>query len=91
MAQLAIAKCAAAYVPLDIHAPSERQAFMIEDCRAAALLTLSGEVIDYAAPRIDLDRLTLNGQPTHNPNLVQSSESLAYIMYTSGSTGTPKG
>ncbi|WP_460129090.1 amino acid adenylation domain-containing protein [Pseudomonas sp. H1_D05] len=91
VAQLAIAKCAAAYVPLDINAPSERQAFMVEDCRAVALLTLSGEVIDYAAPRIDLDRLTLNGQPTHNPNLLQSSESLAYIMYTSGSTGTPKG
>ncbi|MEN5046579.1 non-ribosomal peptide synthase/polyketide synthase [Pseudomonas koreensis] len=91
VAQLAIAKCAAAYVPLDINAPSERQAFMVEDCQAAALLTLSGEVIDYAAPRIDLDRLTLSGQPTHNPNLAQSSESLAYIMYTSGSTGTPKG
>jgi len=91
VAQLAIAKCAAAYVPLDINAPSERQAFMVEDCRAVALLTLSGEVIDYAAPRIDLDRLTLNGLPTHNPNLLQSSESLAYIMYTSGSTGTPKG
>ncbi|SNY23214.1 arthrofactin-type cyclic lipopeptide synthetase C [Pseudomonas sp. LAMO17WK12:I6] len=90
-AQLAIAKCAAAYVPLDINAPSERQAFMVEDCQAAALLTLSGEVIDYAAPRIDLDRLTLSGQPTHNPNLAQSSESLAYIMYTSGSTGAPKG
>jgi arthrofactin-type cyclic lipopeptide synthetase C len=91
VAQLAIAKCAAAYVPLDINAPSERQAFMVEDCRAVALLTLSDEVIDYAAPRIDLDKLTLNGQPTHNPNLLQSSESLAYIMYTSGSTGTPKG
>ncbi|POA48981.1 non-ribosomal peptide synthetase [Pseudomonas sp. MPR-ANC1] len=91
IAQLAIAKCAAAYVPLDINAPSERQAFMVEDCQAVALLTLSREVIDYAAPRIDLDRLTLSGQPTHNPNLVQSSESLAYIMYTSGSTGTPKG
>nr|WP_277951940.1 non-ribosomal peptide synthase/polyketide synthase [Pseudomonas sp. TH06] len=91
IAQLAIAKCAAAYVPLDINAPSERQAFMVEDCQAVALLTLSREVIDYAAPRIDLDRLTLSGQPTHNPNLLQSSESLAYIMYTSGSTGTPKG
>ena len=91
VAQLAIAKCAAAYVPLDINAPSERQAFMVEDCRAVALLTLRSEVIDYAAPRIDLDTLTLNGQPTHNPNLVQSSEALAYIMYTSGSTGTPKG
>ncbi|WP_374011200.1 AMP-binding protein [Pseudomonas sp. MD195_PC81_125] len=91
VAQLAIAKCAAAYVPLDINAPSERQAFMVEDCQAAALLTLSREVIDYAAPRIDLDRLTLSGQPTHNPNLAQSSEALAYIMYTSGSTGAPKG
>jgi arthrofactin-type cyclic lipopeptide synthetase C len=40
---------AAAYVPLDINAPSERQAFMVEDCQAAALLTLSREVIDYAA------------------------------------------
>nr|QNL34618.1 SteC [Pseudomonas sp.] len=91
VAQLAVAKCAAAYVPLDINAPGERQAFMVEDCRAVALLTLSSEVIDYVAPRIDLDTLTLNGQPTHNPNLVQSSEALAYIMYTSGSTGTPKG
>ncbi|WP_322843822.1 non-ribosomal peptide synthase/polyketide synthase [Pseudomonas sp. B33.4] len=91
VAQLAIAKCAAAYVPLDINAPSERQAFMVEDCQAVALLTLSSEIIAYAAPRIDLDTLTLNGQPTHNPNLVQSSEALAYIMYTSGSTGTPKG
>jgi len=91
VAQLAIAKCAAAYVPLDINAPSERQAFMVEDCQAVALLTLSSEIIAYAAPRIDLDTLTLNGQPTHNPNLVQSSETLAYIMYTSGSTGTPKG
>ncbi|MDX9669520.1 MULTISPECIES: non-ribosomal peptide synthase/polyketide synthase [unclassified Pseudomonas] len=91
VAQLAIAKCAAAYVPLDINAPSERQAFMVEDCQAVALLTLSSEVIDYAAPRIDLDRLKLSGQPTHNPNLLQSSETLAYIMYTSGSTGTPKG
>jgi arthrofactin-type cyclic lipopeptide synthetase C len=91
VAQLAVAKCAAAYVPLDINAPSERQAFMVDDCQAVALLTLSGEVIDYAAPRIDLDMLTLSGQPTHNPNLLQSSETLAYIMYTSGSTGTPKG
>ncbi|MHA3735612.1 non-ribosomal peptide synthase/polyketide synthase [Pseudomonas sp. Eth.TT006] len=91
VAQLAIAKCAAAYVPLDIHAPSERQAFMVEDCQAVALLTLSHEAIDYAAPRIDLDRLQLSQQPTHNPNLAQSSETAAYIMYTSGSTGTPKG
>ncbi|WP_409319661.1 AMP-binding protein, partial [Pseudomonas sp. KCJK9016] len=90
-AQLAIGKCAAAYVPLDINAPAERQAFMVEDCRATALLTLSSESVDYSVRRIDLDALKLDAQPTHNPDLPQSSESVAYIMYTSGSTGTPKG
>ncbi|MDI2146116.1 amino acid adenylation domain-containing protein, partial [Pseudomonas sp. ITA] len=91
VAQLAIGKCAAAYVPLDINAPAERQAFMVEDCGAKALLTLSTETVDYAVRRIDLDALKLEAQPTHNPDLPQSSESVAYIMYTSGSTGTPKG
>ncbi len=90
-AQLAISKCAAAYVPLDINAPAERQAFMVQDCEAMLLLTFSGEEADHPVLRIDLDTLALDGQPTHDPNLPQSSESLAYIMYTSGSTGAPKG
>jgi len=91
IAQLAVGKCAAAWVPLDIHAPSERQAFMVEDCQAAALLTHSTTPLTFAARRIDLDRLPLEAQPSHNPDLPQSAESLAYIMYTSGSTGMPKG
>ncbi|MFW9080921.1 non-ribosomal peptide synthase/polyketide synthase [Pseudomonas sp. P2757] len=91
VAQLAVSKCAAAYVPLDINAPSERQAFMVRDCGAAALLTLSNMAVDYPVKRIDVDTLVLDGQPDYNPDLPQSSESLAYIMYTSGSTGTPKG
>ncbi|RIJ12891.1 non-ribosomal peptide synthetase [Pseudomonas sp. 91RF] len=91
IAQLAIGKCAAAYVPLDINAPAERQAFLVEDCGAKALLTLSTESVGYSVRRIDLDALKVDAQPTHNPDLPQSSESVAYIMYTSGSTGTPKG
>ncbi|MCU7249831.1 non-ribosomal peptide synthetase [Pseudomonas koreensis] len=91
IAQLAVGKCAAAYVPLDINAPAERQAFMVQDCQAVALLTGSGETVDYPVRRMDLDTLDLAGSATHDPALAQSSESLAYIMYTSGSTGTPKG
>ncbi|KPG85161.1 non-ribosomal peptide synthetase [Pseudomonas sp. RIT-PI-o] len=91
IAQLAIGKCAAAWVPLDIHAPSERLAFMVQDCQAAALLSHSTTTLTFAARRIDLDRLALGAQPSHNPDLPQSAESLAYIMYTSGSTGMPKG
>ena len=34
IAELAILKCGAAYVPLDQSAPLQRQAFMVKDCRA---------------------------------------------------------
>ncbi|NWC43721.1 hypothetical protein HX787_28655, partial [Pseudomonas tolaasii] len=42
VAQLAISKCAAVYVPLDVNAPTDRQAFMIEDSGARWVLTTSG-------------------------------------------------
>ena len=89
--QLAILKCAAAYVPLDINAPAERQGFMLHDSGANWLLTRSDALLEYPAQRLDLDTLALDPQPSHNPDLPQSSDSVAYIMYTSGSTGTPKG
>ncbi len=91
VSQLAVLKCAAAYVPLDINAPAERQAFMLQDSGAAWLLTRSALAVDCAACRLDLDSLTVGAQPSHNPDLSQHSDSVAYIMYTSGSTGTPKG
>lgn len=64
---------------------------MLQDSGAAWLLTRSDASVDYPAQRLDLDTLVLDPQPSHNPDLSQSSDSVAYIMYTSGSTGTPKG
>ncbi|NVZ80083.1 AMP-binding protein, partial [Pseudomonas gingeri] len=87
VSQLAISKCAAVYVPLDINAPAERQDFMLRDSQAVALLTHRDETLACTARRIDLDNLALEGQPEHNPALAQLSETVAYIMYTSGSTG----
>ena len=89
VAQLAISKCAAVYVPLDVNAPTDRQAFMIEDSGARWVLTTS--TTEVSGQRLDLDSLNLSAEPEHNPALEQSSETAAYIMYTSGSTGTPKG
>ena len=76
--QLAILKCGAVYVPLDINAPVERQAFIVQDSGAHRVLTTLADLnLDTLSPR--------------NPELPQSAESVAYILYTSGSTGAPKG
>ena len=76
--QLAILKCAAVYVPLDVNAPVERQAFMVQDSGAHRVLNTLAD-------------LNLDAQSPRNPDLAQSAQSVAYIMYTSGSTGAPKG
>ncbi|WP_455825751.1 amino acid adenylation domain-containing protein [Pseudomonas graminis] len=76
--QLAILKCAAVYVPLDVNAPLERQAFIVQDSSAHRVLN-------------SLADLSLEGLSPHNPDVDASSESVAYILYTSGSTGAPKG
>ncbi len=89
--QLAISKCAAAYVPLDTSAPAERQGYMLLDCEAVAVLSHSATPTELACRRIDLDALELSDQPSDNPGLAQDADSTAYVMYTSGSTGMPKG
>ncbi|ENE2355198.1 amino acid adenylation domain-containing protein [Serratia marcescens] len=91
IAQLAILKAGAAYVPLDPHLPVARQAWIIGDSGASLILCdrdidreIAGEI---ACLRID--RLRQN--PTHDPAVPRAGDAPAYIMYTSGSTGTPKG
>ncbi|MGY2372553.1 amino acid adenylation domain-containing protein [Pseudomonas sp. SDO5201_S390] len=91
VSQLAISKCAAVYVPLDINAPAERQEFMVRDSQAALLLSHADQSLAFEVRRLDLDGLNLDSAPAYNPALAQSAETAAYIMYTSGSTGTPKG
>ena len=92
LAELAILKCGAAYVPLDQNAPIKRQAFMIEDCEAQIVLTAKGQVVpEIGVKRVDIDELTPTGQASHDPAVPVDSEATAYVMYTSGSTGQPKG
>nr|WP_254227806.1 non-ribosomal peptide synthetase [Burkholderia gladioli] len=93
LAELAILKCGAVYVPLDRNAPAERQAFMLADCGARCLLSLSGHAApDLAAlRRIDIDTVLAGADAEAQPAASAGGDQAAYIMYTSGSTGQPKG
>jgi amino acid adenylation domain-containing protein/non-ribosomal peptide synthase protein (TIGR01720 family) len=104
VAQLAVLKSGAAYLPVDPVYPAERIRMMLSDARPALVLTTAG-----AAPAVptglDVEILTLDddltehdlaGQPEHDLTDTDRRAPLrpanpAYLIYTSGSTGTPKG
>ncbi|MFD3733820.1 non-ribosomal peptide synthase/polyketide synthase [Streptomyces sp. NPDC058632] len=88
IAQLAVAKAGAAFLPVDPGYPAERVALMLRDADPAVTLTAE-EVADLlAAPP--------GSTPGHRPTDTDRVRPLhlddpAYVIYTSGSTGTPKG
>ncbi|WP_047679530.1 AMP-binding protein, partial [Xenorhabdus sp. NBAII XenSa04] len=95
VAQLAVLKAGAVYVPLDPTVPDKRKNWLINDCAAKLLLTDTQTAIpaDLVVPLLRLadESNTSSEQQSVNPDLPRASTELAYIMYTSGSTGTPKG
>ena len=93
---LAILKAGGVYVPLDPSYPQERLSFMLEDSRAAVLITQ--ERLLSRLPKLnarivclDRDESQLSRQSESNQDVEISAEDLAYVIYTSGSTGVPKG
>ncbi|MFF2614419.1 non-ribosomal peptide synthase/polyketide synthase [Kitasatospora sp. NPDC058046] len=88
LAELAVAKTGAAFLPVDPHYPEERIGAMLRD--AAPALTLDAkEVAELLAADPD-------GAPGHCPTDADRTRPLdpddpAYVIFTSGSTGTPKG
>lgn len=102
VALLGILKAGGAYVPLDPQLPRERLAFLLHDINAPVIL-LQGRWRDrlsvspkdsHAGPQfLILEELPalLAASPQSNPPCLNTSEHLAYVMYTSGTTGQPKG
>ncbi|NUT52322.1 MAG: amino acid adenylation domain-containing protein, partial [Saccharothrix sp.] len=76
VAELAVLKAGAAFLPVDPAYPAERIAFMVDD--AKPLVVLDGPV-------------DTSGQPDTDPVVAVRPEHPAYVIYTSGSTGRPKG
>lgn len=93
VAVLAVLKAGGAYLPLDPKYPKDRLAYMIEDSRAAVLLSvrkLASSLPKAKARLVTLDQLKLKS-PGISPRATSSPDDLAYVIYTSGSTGRPKG
>nr|WP_240492598.1 non-ribosomal peptide synthetase [Photorhabdus namnaonensis] len=91
VAQLAILKAGAVYVPIDPRVPDERQHWLINDCSAKLLLTDIPVNLDIPLYCFADEMSDIEEEDYLNLNLPRSNIELAYIMYTSGSTGTPKG
>ncbi|EPL03311.1 non-ribosomal peptide synthetase [Pseudomonas sp. CF161] len=90
----AVMKTGGAYVPLDIDYPPERIQWIVEDSAMGVLITqsaLASRFEGLSTPRLELDRLQLDTQPSTCPATAVLDDNLAYLIYTSGSTGKPKG
>ncbi|HSE19641.1 MAG TPA: amino acid adenylation domain-containing protein [Pyrinomonadaceae bacterium] len=91
---LAVLKAGGCYLPLDPAYPIERLAYMLEDARAALLLTgeaASAVMFEHRVRVVCTDGKDISNQSAENPPHNVASENLAYVIYTSGSTGRPKG
>jgi amino acid adenylation domain-containing protein len=86
----------AVYVPVDVHGPAARGAFIFQDCQVAALVVhasrweaLLAELPGFEHRGVVMEDLHLLVPRTAPP--AAETDALAYILYTSGSTGKPKG
>ncbi|WP_405145010.1 non-ribosomal peptide synthase/polyketide synthase [Sphaerisporangium sp. NBC_01403] len=103
VAEVAVLKAGAAYLPLDTDYPADRIAYMLADAAPACLVTTADTMADLPlcdgvgllvldAPETARELAT---RPAHDPAEADrgplSVLNAAYVIYTSGSTGRPKG
>jgi non-ribosomal peptide synthetase-like protein len=99
IAQIAIAKTGAAWLPFDADSPPERIAICLSDAEASGILTAPAFAarLTAACPAWTTATLAANSAEAGDPARIDARslgarpEDPAYIIYTSGSTGTPKG
>ncbi|MER5585603.1 non-ribosomal peptide synthase/polyketide synthase [Streptomyces asoensis] len=99
VAEVAVLKAGAAYLPVDTDYPADRIAYMLADARPVCLVTTADTVADLPPDTRPLvldapDTIAeLAAHPPHDPAAAAglTPAHAAYVIYTSGSTGRPKG
>ncbi len=95
LAQIAVTRTGAAWLPFDADAPADRIAVCLDDCGAKGLLTSAGlsarapRSVPILTPETLADPADANPVPLRPEGLTRDHP--AYMIYTSGSTGVPKG
>ncbi|MEJ8655376.1 amino acid adenylation domain-containing protein [Streptomyces sp. MS1.AVA.4] len=104
VAEVAVLKAGAAYLPIDHDYPADRIAYMLADAGPVCLVTTAETAEELPArdgtALVLLDTAEtaaeLAARPVHDPTDTDRGAPLgvlsaAYVIYTSGSTGRPKG
>ncbi|MEU9167206.1 amino acid adenylation domain-containing protein [Streptomyces sp. NPDC048420] len=96
VAEVAVLKSGAAYLPIDHDYPADRIAYMLGDAAPVCLVTTRETARELAGPTLlELDSPAVTAElaaaPTHTPVVDLTVLNSAYVIYTSGSTGRPKG
>ncbi|MFD9134802.1 amino acid adenylation domain-containing protein [Streptomyces bottropensis] len=105
VAEVAVLKSGAAYLPIDHDYPADRIAYMLGDARPVCMVTTGETARDLPGPADGMTVLELDSpavaaelaeRPAHDPTEADRGGPLtvlnaAYVIYTSGSTGRPKG
>ncbi|GAA1983414.1 amino acid adenylation domain-containing protein [Catenulispora subtropica] len=91
VAQLAVYKAGAVYVPIDPDAPWDRLRQSAARTRAAAVLTAEHRYGNLAGVAPLHRGVGLTARSADRPHRSTTAEDTAYIVFTSGSTGEPKG
>ncbi|WP_320007192.1 non-ribosomal peptide synthetase [Maridesulfovibrio sp.] len=94
VAQLAILKTGAAFMPIDTSYPEERIRFMLDDISAPLVVTQSRFVDQINIEKVNV--VDMDHPEAYSPDCSAletfcSPGDLCCVVYTSGSTGTPKG
>nr|QEO74770.1 phosphopantetheine-binding domain-containing pro [uncultured bacterium] len=93
VAEIAVMKAGAAYLPIDVDYPADRIAFMFQDASPVCLVAPrdSHVRVTDGVSLLVVDDPEIALRPTTAPEVSVVPSSACYMIYTSGSSGRPKG